>query len=81
MLVSEAEPEGGARSHPQIVAAHPELLGMGIDEGTALLVQRNTATVLGRSIVMITTATAPSYTLSAGDRFDLATWTWLPPAR
>jgi cyanophycinase len=65
----------------QIVAVHPELLGIGIDEGTALLVRRNTATVLGRSIVMITTAIAPPYTLSAGDRFDLATWTPLPPAR
>jgi cyanophycinase len=74
---------GREKDLAQVVAAHPELLGIGIDEGTAVIVQRNTMTVVGRSVVLITTATAtagqPLYTLKAGDRFDLATWTKVPP--
>ncbi len=54
-----------------VVKAHPELLGIGIDEGTAILVARNRFTVLGKSKVAITTAGAEMYFLKSGDSFDL----------
>jgi len=69
----------------QVIAAHPGLLGIGIDESTAILVQRNIATVLGASRVFITDGAdhggRPDYPLSPGDRFDLATWSRLPPGQ
>jgi cyanophycinase len=36
-----------------ILEAHPELLGIGVDEGTALLVRGDTAEVVGKSIVTV----------------------------
>ena len=54
-----------------VVKAHPELLGIGIDEGTAILVRRDTFTVLGKSKVAITTSGHDLYFLKSGDRFDL----------
>lgn len=67
----------------QVVAAHPGLLGIGIDESTALFVHRNTATVIGVGRVFITDGVdhdgKPDYPLSSGDRFDLATWSRLSP--
>lgn len=61
----------------QVIGTHPQLLGIGIDEGTAIEVHGDTATVLGRSKVAITDGRdhdgRPYYFLSAGDRFDLAT--------
>jgi cyanophycinase len=61
-----------------VVAAHPGLLGIGIDESTAVIVQGNTMTVIGRGMVRITDGTdhggAPFYTLKPGARFDLASW-------
>jgi cyanophycinase len=69
----------------QVVAANPGLLGIGLDEGTAILVQRNIATVLGAGRVFITDGAdhdgQPDYPLSPGDRFDLASWSRLPPGR
>jgi cyanophycinase len=69
----------------QVVAANPGLLGIGLDESTAILVERNIATVLGAGHVFITDgadhAGKPDYPLSPGDRFDLATWSRLPPGR
>lgn len=69
----------------EVVAANPGLLGIGIDESTAILVQRNVATVIGAGRVFITDGTdhdgKPDYPLSPGDRFDLATWSRLPPGR
>lgn len=66
-----------------VVAAHPGLLGIGIDEGTAIVVRGNRFAVIGRSKVLITDgadhAGVPYATLIAGDRFDLATWTKIPP--
>ncbi len=65
----------------QVVRAHPELLGIGIDEDTAIEVHGDTATVLGRSKVAITDGRdhdgKPYYFLSSGDRFDLSSRTLL----
>jgi cyanophycinase len=70
---------GRANDMAKVVAAHPGLLGIGIDEGTAALVQKNTLTVLGRSVILITDGAnhngKPFYALESGARFDLATWT------
>jgi cyanophycinase len=72
---------GRRRDLAKVVAKHPELLGIGIDEGTAALVQGNTMTVIGRSVILITDGAdhggEPYYTLPHGTRFDLATWTIL----
>ena len=48
-----------------VIAAHPELLGFGIDEGTALVVQGDRARVIGASKVAITDH---SYTPGADGR-------------
>jgi cyanophycinase len=65
-----------------VVAAHPGLLGIGIDEGTAIVVRRNRMAVIGSGRVFITDGArhdgAAYYTLRPGARFDLATWTVLP---
>ena len=67
----------------RVIAAHPGLLGIGIDEGTAILVRGNSFVVVGPSIVAITDGPMhggrPYYILRQGDWFDLATWTALPP--
>jgi cyanophycinase len=61
-----------------VVAAHPGLLGVGINESTAVIVQGNTMTVIGKGVVRITDGAdhggARFYTLTAGARFDLASW-------
>ncbi|HUB32381.1 MAG TPA: cyanophycinase [Bryobacteraceae bacterium] len=60
-----------------VIAAHPELLGIGIDEGTAIVVHGDRFEVIGKSKVFIHDAHAsaagshPYYTLDAGDWFDL----------
>jgi cyanophycinase len=62
---------------PTVLAKHPNLLGIGIDEGTAIVVQRDTAEVLGASKVFIygsrdgTDEGKPYLTLSPGARYDL----------
>jgi cyanophycinase len=62
----------------EVVAAHPGLLGVGIDESTAVTVQRDTMTVIGKGSVRITDGAdhggMPFYVLKPGARFDLATW-------
>jgi cyanophycinase len=66
---------------PEILAAHPDLLGIGLDENTALVVRGDTARVVGESYVAIydTGARLPGggdfYLLRPGDRFDLNTRT------
>ncbi len=55
-----------------VVAAHPELLGIGIDEGTAIVVQGDSFEVIGPSKVAIYEHDRPYYFLAGGDRFDLA---------
>ena len=61
-----------------VIKAHPGLLGIGIDESTAVIVQGNTMTVIGAGVVRITDGAdhdgLPFYTLNPGARFDLATW-------
>jgi len=64
----------------QVIDKHPELLGIGIDESTAIVVERSTFEVIGKSKVFIHDPNykpGPDgkryYLLSAGDKFDLKT--------
>lgn len=62
---------------PTVLARHPSLLGIGIDEGTAIVVRRDTAEVLGASKVFIyggrdgTDDGKPYLTLTPGTKYDL----------
>lgn len=67
-----------------VIRAHPELLGIGIDEDTALVVHGDLAEVIGSSRVLVYDAArwggeeggndAPEwFSLQPGDRFDLGT--------
>jgi cyanophycinase len=62
---------------PEVLRAHPGLLGIGIDEGTAIVVQGDQFEVIGRSKAFVyggsdaTDAGAPYLSLRAGDRYDL----------
>jgi cyanophycinase len=66
----------------RVVAAHPGLLGIGIDEGTAILVQQNRLTVLGYDVVLMTDGAdhdgRPFYPLTRGQCFDLASRSVVP---
>jgi cyanophycinase len=59
-----------------VIAAHPALLGVGIDEGAAVVVQHGSFDVIGNSKVAIYDNENHSgkhyYFLSAGDHFDLS---------
>ena len=55
-----------------VVELHPELLGLGLDEGTAIIVTGDRFEVVGVSKVAIYEHAKPHYFLSAGDHFDLA---------
>lgn len=58
-----------------VIATHPELLGIGIDESTAIVVQGDRFEVIGESKVAIYDGQEHDgkryYFLSPGDRFDL----------
>jgi cyanophycinase len=54
-----------------VINARPELLGIGLDERTAIVVHGDQFEVVGPSKVAIYTAGHASYFLQAGDRFDL----------
>jgi cyanophycinase len=73
---------GRERDLAKVVAAHPGLLGIGIDEGTAVIVQHDAMTVIGRSVVLITDGAThddrPYHAPTHGMHFDLASWTALP---
>ncbi|QIP13460.1 cyanophycinase [Spirosoma aureum] len=72
-----------------VIKARPELLGVGIDEGTAIVVQKNTFEVMGASYVAVYTADqiannakypsgqnstgGPFFFLGKGQKFDLQT--------
>jgi cyanophycinase len=62
-----------------VIASRPELLGIGLDESTAIVVRGNAFEVIGRSYVAIYDAqrTLDSggqfYFLASGDRYDLTT--------
>jgi cyanophycinase len=55
-----------------VINARPELLGIGLDERTAIVVRGNQFEVIGPSKVAIYTAGHPFYFLQTGDRFNLA---------
>lgn len=62
-----------------VIKAHPELLGIGLDEGTAIIVHGNIFEVVGRSKVAVYDNHSsgwsnghPYFFLSKGDRYDLA---------
>ncbi len=60
----------------QVIAKYPKLLGIGLDESTAIVVQGNQFEVIGKSKVFIhTPKPGPDgkkyFLLSSGDRFDL----------
>jgi cyanophycinase len=61
-----------------VVDAHPEVLGIGIDEPAALIVQKNTFDVIGAGGVAIYDNQphpgAWYFWLKPGEHFDLATW-------
>ena len=58
-----------------VIEAHPELLGLGIDEGTAVVVQGNRFEVIGKSVVGIYDGAdhdgKRDYFLNKGEQFDL----------
>lgn len=62
-----------------VIEAHPELLGIGIDEDTAIIVQSDRAEVIGQGYVAIyddgstVGASGQFYLLRPGDAIDLAT--------
>ena len=63
----------------QVIEAHPELLGIGLDEDTAIVVRGDTFEVIGNGYVAIYDSTNVMgdgwrfYFLAPGDRFDLST--------
>jgi cyanophycinase len=60
----------------QVIERHPDLLGIGLDEGTAIVVTGDRAEVVGRGGVAFYNAVdrgpLPYYFLRTGDVFDLA---------
>jgi cyanophycinase len=68
-----------------VVDAHPDVLGIGIDEPAALVVQSNTFEVIGKGRVAIYDNQkhpgAWYYWLDPGDHFDLAKWQKIAAAR
>lgn len=71
----------------EVVEKHPHLLGIGLDEDTALVVMGDVAEVVGRSYVAIYDSTKVTardgrfYVLGPGDRFDLKKREATPAAR
>jgi cyanophycinase len=71
----------------EIIEARPELLGIGIDENTAIVVQGDQFEVIGASMVLIydnqktVGEDGRFYFLAPGDRFNLATREATRPGR
>jgi cyanophycinase len=65
----------------EVIDKHPQLLGVGLDENTAIVVERNRFDVIGQSYVVVYSAkpvvgaSGRFYFLAAGDRFDFETRT------
>lgn len=63
----------------EVIDKYPQLLGIGIDEDTAVVVQGDQFDVIGRSYVVVYSqkpvvgATGRFYFMGAGDRFDMKT--------
>jgi cyanophycinase len=55
----------------QVVAAHPKLVGIGIDPNTMIVVHDDEFEVIGSGKVYITTKGHPLYSIAPGSRFDL----------
>ena len=61
----------------EVIDKHPELLGIGLDEDTAIVVEGDEFNVIGRSYAVIYSnkpvagATGRFYFMGAGDRFDM----------
>lgn len=76
------ETRGREHDLAEVIARRPELLGLGLDERTAVLVQGNVASILGVGRALITDGQShdgfPFLELTAGERFDLTTWTKCP---
>jgi cyanophycinase len=67
-----------------VVDAHPELLGIGIDDDAAILVRKNVFEVIGTGRVAIYDDIRHEggswyYWLNPGQQFDLSTWTKVAP--
>jgi cyanophycinase len=66
---------GRADDLVNVIDAHPELLGLGIDEDTAIVVQGDRFEVIGRSVVAIYDGKKHDgkryYFIGKGERFDL----------
>jgi len=71
----------------EVIEAHPELLGIAIDENTAVVVQRDQFEVIGASYVLIydnestTGEHGKFYFLAPGDQYNLATREATRPGR
>jgi cyanophycinase len=71
----------------EVIQAHPELLGIGLDENTAIVVTENQFEVIGESYVAIHDSGRMIgdhgffYFLTPGDRFDLVTREASRPSR
>ncbi|MFQ5569642.1 MAG: cyanophycinase [Rhodothermales bacterium] len=71
----------------EVIEAHPDLLGIGLDENTAIVVRGDRFEVIGASYVVIYDhqkmigENGKFYFLAPGDRFNLATREALRPAR
>jgi cyanophycinase len=67
-----------------VIEAHPELLGLGIDESTAVIVQGDRFEVIGRSVVGIYDGKDHGgkryYFLTKGEQFDIKERRRMPPA-
>lgn len=65
----------------EVIDRHPQLLGIGLDEDTAIVVRGDQFDVIGRSYVVVYSekpvvgATGRFYFMGAGDRFDMKTRT------
>lgn len=63
----------------EVITAHPDLLGIGIDEDTAIVVQGDRFDVMGQGYVIIydhsshIPPSGPFYFMAPGDRFNLKT--------
>ena len=63
----------------EVIDKHPQLLGIGLDESTAIVVQGDEFDVIGRSYVVVYSnkpvvgANGRFYFMGAGDRFDMKT--------
>jgi cyanophycinase len=77
-------PRGRIDDLVQVIGAHPELLGIGIDESTAIIVEGDRFEVIGRGVVGIYDGKDHDgkryYFIAPGERFDLKNRRRVPSA-